>query len=109
MNNIYLFIYSLEKDRATANSKDNEYEIEPCVVKNKIKKKKELSKPFQCPKCLKQFRQKSHLTVHLRCLHSEDKPFMCSYCGKLFAVASNHRKVIKVYQPSSKIDLFNHF
>ena len=87
----------MEKDHTTADSKDYDYVIEPTMNKKKIKKKKELSKPFQCPKCLKQFRQKSHLTVHLRCLHSEDKPFMCSYCGKLFAVASNHRKVIEVY------------
>ena len=53
----------------------------------------ELSKPYSCNDCDKRFRQKSHLTVHQRCLHSLDKPFMCSYCGKLFAVASNHKKV----------------
>ena len=53
----------------------------------------ELSKPYSCTDCDKRFRQKSHLTVHQRCLHSLDKPFMCPYCGKLFAVASNHKKV----------------
>ena len=53
----------------------------------------EMSKPYSCNDCDKRFRQKSHLSVHQRCLHSLDKPFMCPYCGKLFAVASNHKKV----------------
>ena len=60
---------------------------------NKIEKKEGTNKPYSCVDCGKQFRQKSHLTVHRRCLHSQDKPFMCPYCGKLFSVASNHKKV----------------
>ena len=52
-------------------------------------------KPYSCPECGKNFRQKSHVTVHLRCVHSEDKPFMCAHCGKQFTVSSNHKKVRK--------------
>ena len=69
----------------------NDAVISPPAAKSLAKR--EETKPYSCPECGKQFRQKSHLTVHQRCLHSLEKPFMCSYCGKLFSVASNHKKV----------------
>ncbi|XP_062977925.1 zinc finger protein 184-like [Elgaria multicarinata webbii] len=45
-------------------------------------------KPFKCSKCGKCFGYRSVLTKHER-IHTEEKPFPCSICGKCFRTNSN--------------------
>ncbi|XP_040294508.1 gastrula zinc finger protein XlCGF7.1-like [Bufo bufo] len=45
-------------------------------------------KPFSCSECGKRFDRKSHLVIHER-IHTGEKPFSCSECGKCFNYKSN--------------------
>ena len=92
---IFLILLSLpESPPGTINLKKDAQRCENNLLQEE-KVQYKGGKPYSCPECGKNFRQKSHVTVHLRCVHSEDKPFMCPHCGKQFAVSSNHKKVRK--------------
>src|SRR5690606_40319899 len=49
------------------------------------------SKTFVChiPSCGRRFRRQEHLKRHFRSLHTQDKPFSCSECGKKFSRSDN--------------------
>uniref|UniRef100_A0A1Q3EYX3 Putative c2h2-type zn-finger protein n=1 Tax=Culex tarsalis TaxID=7177 RepID=A0A1Q3EYX3_CULTA len=41
-------------------------------------------RPYQCEHCQKAFRQRHHLTTHIRGVHSNERPFQCRFCPKAF-------------------------
>lgn len=45
------------------------------------------NKPYKCPECLKMFRHRSVLELHMR-IHSKDKPYKCKVCNKSFRFSS---------------------
>ena len=49
---------------------------------------------FVCEECNKQFHQNSHLFHHKRCVHSNDRPFVCNQnnCNKTFKTKSDLTK-----------------
>ena len=48
-------------------------------------------KPFECSVCGKRFSDAGHLTVHSR-IHSGDKPYKCSVCVKSFSRSCDLRR-----------------
>lgn len=60
------------------------------------KKKKRKGKTQQCPYCLKQFNQSTHLDVHVRS-HIGYKPFQCTYCLKRFTQGGNLRTHMRLH------------
>ena len=58
-----------------------------------------------CPKCGRQFRQKSHLYRHDRDVHLKIRNYVCILCGRRFANnqhLSNHMAAIhKSYEPQA--------
>uniref|UniRef100_A0A1Q3F0T8 Putative c2h2-type zn-finger protein n=1 Tax=Culex tarsalis TaxID=7177 RepID=A0A1Q3F0T8_CULTA len=41
-------------------------------------------RPYQCEFCQKAFREKQHLTTHIRGVHKNERPFPCRFCPKAF-------------------------
>ncbi|XP_039430111.2 zinc finger protein OZF-like [Culex pipiens pallens] len=41
-------------------------------------------RPYQCEHCQKAFRQRHHLTTHIRGVHSNERPYQCRFCPKAF-------------------------
>ena len=56
-------------------------------------------KDFQCPVCLKRFRQKATLKAHILGLHSDDAPrsFICDQCGSGYKSKINLKNHIKTH------------
>ena len=53
-------------------------------------------KPYQCKKCGKCFRQRTHLRRHAM-VHSGEKPFECKQCGKCFSRKGHLRSHERVH------------
>lgn len=60
------------------------------------KKRKRRGKIQQCPYCLKQFHQSTHLDVHVRS-HIGYKPFQCTFCLKRFTQGGNLRTHMRLH------------
>ncbi|XP_031751801.1 zinc finger protein 630 isoform X2 [Xenopus tropicalis] len=45
-------------------------------------------KPFECMRCDKSFKCRSHLVMHQR-VHTRERPYVCTECGKSFTQSSN--------------------
>ncbi|KAG8431229.1 hypothetical protein GDO86_019216 [Hymenochirus boettgeri] len=45
-------------------------------------------KPFECMRCEKSFKCRSHLIMHQR-VHTRERPYVCTECGKTFTQSSN--------------------
>ncbi|XP_038111474.1 zinc finger protein OZF-like [Culex quinquefasciatus] len=46
-------------------------------------------RPYQCEFCQKAFRDKQHLTTHIRGVHTNERPFQCRLCPKAFVTRKN--------------------
>ncbi|XP_045101274.1 zinc finger protein 568-like [Portunus trituberculatus] len=53
-------------------------------------------KPYWCSICGKKFRQKSNLTTHM-CIHSGEKPYECYICHKVFARLNHLQRHIQTH------------
>ncbi|XP_018104529.1 RB-associated KRAB zinc finger protein isoform X2 [Xenopus laevis] len=51
-------------------------------------RKHPVKKPFECMKCEKSFKCRSHLIMHQR-VHTRERPYVCTECGKSFTQSSN--------------------
>ena len=52
-------------------------------------------RPYPCDQCPKRFKERHHLTYHLR-IHSGQRPYMCDICYKSFTQSSSlntHKKI----------------
>ncbi|KAM4794726.1 uncharacterized protein WCC33_019418 [Rhinophrynus dorsalis] len=45
-------------------------------------------RPFECLKCEKSFKCRSHLVMHQR-VHTRERPYVCTECGNTFTQSSN--------------------
>ena len=45
---------------------------------------------LQCPQCPKKYPQPGRLEKHMRS-HTGEKPYECTYCGKLFTSIGNRK------------------
>ncbi|XP_053560483.1 histone-lysine N-methyltransferase PRDM9-like [Bombina bombina] len=45
-------------------------------------------KPYECLRCDKSFKCRSHLVMHQR-VHTRERPYVCTECGKSFTQSSN--------------------
>ena len=58
------------------------YLIIPCLLKSLILKIGE--KPYVCDICGSRHTRKGELLLHVRCIHTHERPFQCAYCPKNF-------------------------
>ncbi|XP_055297104.1 zinc finger protein 83-like, partial [Sitodiplosis mosellana] len=54
-------------------------------------------RPFSCTECGKTFAWNQHLKSHMKLVHSDEKSFQCSICGKLFNHSGNYKKHMRIH------------
>lgn len=59
-------------------------------------------RPHVCSYCGKAFRQRSHLTDHIR-IHTGERPFSCTVCGRSFAQNTNLRQHRRVHTGERRV------
>jgi len=58
---------------------------------------------FLCPFCGKGFKDKAILTQHTKVIHSEERPFACHICQKTFKMSQSLKKHMKTHEGPPKI------
>ncbi len=56
---------------------------------------------YKCDFCLQLFPQKNRLDVHVRTVHTGEKPYECSHCEKCFPQLSNLQDHVRKHHCSS--------
>lgn len=80
----------------------NKYFSSPSVLKRHHKVVHLGLKEFQCHVCSAQLSTKQYLQEHLR-IHTDERPEVCSYCGKTFQMAGNLRQHMKTHMEKTQI------
>lgn len=62
-----------------------------------VKSEQDLEKPYVCDICLKHFRLKHHIAIHLKTVHARTKEFQCEICSKNFAQSSHLNLHLKAH------------
>lgn len=80
----------------------NRYFSSPSVLKRHHKVVHLRLKEFQCHICSAQLSTKHYLQEHLK-LHSDERPEVCSFCGKTFQMSGNLRQHMKTHMGKTQI------